>query len=241
MVTDYPLALTSLLQTNLQNHKTILAQKIAQIDQLTSQIQELSAQQAAEQARFDELQTRIKTREEREKKIDNLKRILSSSSSQETPSSSSSQHPALDPSSLSSMSVQQLRSLTRALERNNAALSAESATLRSRSLDTERLYRRVIGLCTGVPEKDLDSLLPGLVAAVESEAPPPPPAAPQAVANGMTENSVTSSGLSNLRVGRVRDFLALVDGVNAVSSASGQGHAKNGGMVGAGGVLVEAA
>ncbi|GAM84651.1 hypothetical protein ANO11243_026500 [Dothideomycetidae sp. 11243] len=198
-------SLTSLLQTNLQNHKTLLAQKIAQIDALTTQIQELSSQQTVEQQRFTELQERVKAREEREKKINNLSRILEASGNV----ARSSAPADLDSNALQSMTASQLQAVARALERNNTILANESRTLRSRSQDTERLYRRVICLCTGVSDEQIDSLLPGLVAAVESETPTfaaPDPA---------VATSTAAAGMSQLRVGRVRDFLALVDGVNA--------------------------
>ncbi|KAF2154360.1 hypothetical protein K461DRAFT_254608 [Myriangium duriaei CBS 260.36] len=191
-------SLTNLLQTNLQNHKLLLAQKIAQIDALTSQIQDLVTQQATEQQRFTDLQSRVKSREERDRKITNLSRLLESS----PPPPSAQKDDPYNPTALATLSTPHLSALARALERNNAALSTESRTLSSRSADTERLYRRVISLCTGVPDANIDDLLPGLVAAVESEAPGPVP-------------HDAPHGMGNLRVGRVRDFLALVDGVNA--------------------------
>ncbi|KAG5993122.1 hypothetical protein E4U54_003468 [Claviceps lovelessii] len=60
--------------------------------------------------------------------------------------------------------------------------------LKSRSRDVEVKYRRVVALCTGVQESDVDAVVDGLLKAVESEH-------------------------DELDIGRVRRFLGGVEGV----------------------------
>lgn len=60
-------------------------------------------------------------------------------------------------------------------------------TLKGRSRDVEFKYRRVVALCSGVPEAEVDLVIDGLVRAVESER-------------------------DGLEIGRVRRFLGGVDG-----------------------------
>ncbi|KAH9889742.1 start control protein cdc10 [Xylariomycetidae sp. FL2044] len=62
-------------------------------------------------------------------------------------------------------------------------------SLKGRSKDVEIKYRRVVALCTGVPEADVDAVIDGLLRAVESEK-------------------------GDLEIGRVRRFLGGVDGVH---------------------------
>lgn len=69
----------------------------------------------------------------------------------------------------------------------NGNLKARSAELNQRNGDLEARYRKVVALCTGVPEERVEDCLGGLVQAVESE--------------GAVEMT------------RVREFLRKVDGV----------------------------
>jgi hypothetical protein len=73
------------------------------------------------------------------------------------------------------------------------------------------LYRKVVALCTGVPEDQVEASLPSLVAAVESE----------------------PLSIGEQDVGRVRDFLRKVDGAGA-AAGSGAGAGGGGSL---GGVL----
>ncbi|PNS16881.1 hypothetical protein CAC42_4845 [Sphaceloma murrayae] len=271
---DVITSLTSLLQSNLQNHKTLLQQKMVQIDALTTQIQELSSQQAAELQRFNDLKDRTRLREEREKKIENLSRILQSSqqSRSSRPVGAADEAickhyrlpatPAnLDSASLRNLSLSQLRAIAHGYERNNVHLHTESQTLKSKSLDLERMYRRVISLCTSVAEDKVDEMLSGLVAAVESEGMAGPVSLPSShqqqqqqqqqqgpqndtlsgsqdavpssqrsqrsqVAQDGSQMASSAAGMGGLGVGRVREFLALVEGVNpqgVPGTATGQG------------------
>ncbi|MCJ1463121.1 transcriptional regulator swi6 [Pseudocyphellaria aurata] len=75
-----------------------------------------------------------------------------------------------------------------AYKKNNERLEAQAKSLQSRSSELEGQLRRVISICTGVPEEKIDEIAGGLVAAVESE-------------RG-----------EEVEVGRVREFLRRVDG-----------------------------
>ena len=92
---------------------------------------------------------------------------------------------------LTSLSIHDLNALHAAYEANNANLSTVSSTLQKRSTQLELLYRKVVSLCTSVPEDRVEESLPLLVAAVESE----------------------RGSLGREEAGRVREFLVKVEGV----------------------------
>ncbi|KAK0610245.1 Regulatory protein SWI6 [Lasiodiplodia hormozganensis] len=96
---------------------------------------------------------------------------------------SSSQHSSL----VSLPSANTLRAALSAYDSNNAELRARAAGLRERNGELEAQYRKVVCLCTGVAEDQVEVLLGSLVKAVESE-----------VGDGV-------------EVGRVREFLRKVD------------------------------
>lgn len=62
-----------------------------------------------------------------------------------------------------------LKARLRAYRTNEDALRDKAARLHDRSTDLEEKFRRVVALCTGVEEDRVDSLLEGLVQAVESD------------------------------------------------------------------------
>jgi regulatory protein SWI6 len=62
-----------------------------------------------------------------------------------------------------------LKARLRAYRSNEEALRDKAARLHDRSTDLEEKFRRVVALCTGVDEDKVDSLLEGLVQAVESD------------------------------------------------------------------------
>lgn len=64
-----------------------------------------------------------------------------------------------------------------------------AGALKGRSRDVEVKYRRVVAMCTGVPEGEVDAVVDGLLRAVESEK-------------------------GELEIGRVRRFLGGVESVN---------------------------
>ncbi|KAI1173261.1 apses-domain-containing protein [Nemania sp. FL0916] len=81
-----------------------------------------------------------------------------------------------------------LRARIQALKNRTELTKTGVASLKSRSKDIEIKYRKVVALCTGISEDDVDTVLDGLVRAVESEK-------------------------GELEVGRVRRFLGGVDAV----------------------------
>jgi hypothetical protein len=62
-----------------------------------------------------------------------------------------------------------LRARLAAYKSNNAALEDGVVQLQSKSSELAAKYRVIIGLCTGTEETKVDSVLPGLLRAVESE------------------------------------------------------------------------
>ncbi|KAI9872941.1 MAG: transcriptional regulator swi6 [Pleopsidium flavum] len=82
-----------------------------------------------------------------------------------------------------------LRARLSAYREDNQGLRGQAKQLKSRSSELEEKYRRVVALCTGVEESKVEELLGSLVAAVESE-----------------------KG-EDVEVGRVREFLRRVEGV----------------------------
>lgn len=90
-------------------------------------------------------------------------------------------------------SLPKLQARRNAYTKGNESLQQHAEQLRAKSLDLEGMYRKVIALCTGVPEDKLDERLSALVAAVESE----------------------KGSIGDQEVGRVRDFLRRVDGSKA--------------------------
>jgi len=88
-------------------------------------------------------------------------------------------------------SPQLLRARLNAFVTNNASLRRQADELKSRSVELEGMYRKVVSLCTGVAEEKVEESLPALVAAVESE---------RGTLQGEQE------------VGRVREFLRRIDG-----------------------------
>ncbi|KAI1128953.1 hypothetical protein F5Y10DRAFT_277045 [Nemania abortiva] len=79
-----------------------------------------------------------------------------------------------------------LRARIQALKNRTELTRTGVASLKSRSKDIEIKYRKVVALCTGISEDEVDTVLDGLVRAVESER-------------------------GELEVGRVRRFLGGVD------------------------------
>jgi regulatory protein SWI6 len=62
-----------------------------------------------------------------------------------------------------------LKARLQAYKTNEETLREKAAKLHDRSTDLEEKFRRVVALCTGVTEDRVDSLLEGLVQAVESD------------------------------------------------------------------------
>lgn len=206
-----------MLTQNLASHKELLRSKTEAIDRLNEQIRELSAMQKSDLEKLQEMKDRLQFRAERQAKIANLRREIEKkkAANKKMQNRRKSQSPTsqidLEPDWLTDlndnlnstrMDAHQRQLITSSLPaphliksrlaaytKSNAKLQSQADQLRARSTELEGLYRKVVALCTGVPEEKLDEALPALVAAVESE----------------------RGGLGESDVGRVREFLRKTD------------------------------
>lgn len=212
-----------MLTQNLASHKELLRSKTEAIDRLNEQIRELSAMQKSDLEKLQEMKERVKLRSERQAKIANLQREIEkkkASNKKMQNRNRKSQSPTsnidLEPDWLTDlndnlnstrMDAHQRQLITSSLpaphlikarlnayHKSNSKLQAHAEQLRAKSTELEGLYRKVVALCTGVPEEKLDEALPALVAAVESE----------------------RGGLGESDVGRVREFLRKTDSAREV-------------------------
>ena len=137
-----------MLTQNLNQHKSLLAAKAAQIDRLNVQIRELSASHKTEFDRFLILQRRAKLRNERLKKIENLRRVLSESPPPQHSSDGKTPKSVGDADELDMTVVrhhhaqalpdpQVLKRYIRAYNINNTSLTNQSRALESKSQDLE--------------------------------------------------------------------------------------------------------
>ena len=212
--------MTSMLTQSLASHKDLLRVRTEQIDHLNTQIQEFSNMQKHDLQQLQELKERVRTREERQAKIANLKRSIAEkkrqASLQQQHSSSPPAAGEIEPPWLSIATITTsaemfaptddgsmptgspmlpspptLQAYLAAYTSHTSSLQKQAEELKSRSAEVEAMYRKVVSLCTGVEETKVEELLPSMVAAVESE----------------------RGGLGVQEVGRVREFLRRVDGV----------------------------
>ena len=212
------------------------------IDQTNSTISTLSSLQKSEQSRLETLRSRLRQRQDRAKRIANLKRWLepqrhmlaatnaaadlsqkrevgyadaegagvllqesdlpeevrregehlirqaSGGPSYLSTPLSLSPLATLSPS-LSSIPTNVLRQRIEIYTQSNAALLQRSRQLKEKDGQLEAMFRQVVCLCTNVQEDRIDEVLPSLVAALDSDP------------------------LDGVEVGRVREFLRKVEGV----------------------------
>jgi regulatory protein SWI6 len=131
------------------------------------------------------MQARIRQRQERKQKLHNLRQRVAEMRARipgdESPATIQigdadaefSIEPASTPQHSSDDSQlpppQIIQSRLGAYNSLNARLAAHVSSLKARDGELEAKYRRVIALCTGVEEKQVDTVLAQLVQAVESE------------------------------------------------------------------------
>lgn len=214
------------------------------IDQTNSTISTLSSLQKSEQARLDSLRTRLRTRQDRAKRIANLKRWLEPQRHMLAATNAATHLTAtrsigyadaegagirvadadlppavrtegehlirqasggasylstplsLPPTAelgrgLSDIPTNVLRQRIEVYCQANAALLQRSRQLKDKDGQLEAMFRQVVALCTNVPEERVDEVLPGLVEALDSDP------------------------FDGVEVGRVREFLRKVEGVEA--------------------------
>lgn len=214
------------------------------IDQTNSTISTLSSLQKSEQARLEALRTRLRNRQDRAKRIANLKRWLepqrhmlaatnaatdlsarrevgyadaegagvlvqdsdlpdevrregehlirqaSGGASYLSTPLSLAPTASLSPN-LSSIPTNVLRQRLEVYCQANASLLQRSRQLKDKDGQLEAMFRQVVALCTNVPEERVDEVLPGLCEALDSDP------------------------FDGVEVGRVREFLRKVEGVEA--------------------------
>jgi regulatory protein SWI6 len=180
------------------------------IDTSMSQIRELSTQENNLSIKVESQFSQIRSRLDRKQRIQNLRRAISDMrdrivsqgfpANQAVPALSIGDADKNYPTPQSTPTATDLQRLPDVPTLNswlstynslNASLAAHLNTLKSRDSELEAKYRKVVSLCTNVPENKVDELLSQLVLAVESE----------------PENDV----------GRVREFLKRVEAVTGAS------------------------
>ncbi|EMC96341.1 hypothetical protein BAUCODRAFT_471495 [Baudoinia panamericana UAMH 10762] len=207
--------MSAMLSQNLTAHKELLRVRTEQIDQLNVQIRNFSALQKADLEHLQQLKERVKLRSERQAQVANLKRAIAerrTNAAKRTTSDADLDNEWLDHSSQDILasntpggspnasqrhllenrvpSPKSLRATLNAYVARNEQLRKQADELKSRSSELEGMYRKVVSLCTNVPEDKVEESLPALVAAVESE----------------------RGAFGEQEAGRLRDFLRRVDG-----------------------------
>lgn len=208
-----------MLTQNLASHKELLDSKSSEIDRLNGEIRELSSVQKTQHDENQEVRERMRVRSERRAKVANLKREIEQkkASVKQLQSRKPNSKPAgieLTPALLDGFAEgmnarspnhqitarqrellsslpdsQAIQARLNAYNRSNTDLHHQAEQLKSKSIQLEGMYRKVVSLCTGVAEDKVEESLPALVAAVESE----------------------RGSIGEQEVGRVREFLRRVD------------------------------
>lgn len=170
------------------------------IDTHNSQIRDISTHHNALTQQLDKVQTTLRARQDRKQRIANLRRSIQEMQSRATAKGSPPQQNPLpiisdadtefavpQASDPNAVPPPVLNARLATYNKLNARLQAHLTQLRARDVELEAKFRKVVALCTGVEEQQVETLLPQLMLAVESEG----------------ENDV----------GRVREFLRRVEGV----------------------------
>lgn len=209
---------TSMLAQTLDSHRELLRMRTEQIDALNASIQLSSSLQQEEHERLKGLKEQLRVRNERKMRITNLHQTVQAQKArqQDAAKDLSSSGMDVEPIWLSDWLARdprntwpqpdlsfatslppkaELAARLRANAVHNVTLSERVAELeaQAKERELEARYRRVVTLCTGVEESNVESVLGVLVTAVESE-------------RGLM--GVVGGG----GVGRVREFLRRVEG-----------------------------
>ncbi|ORY70480.1 uncharacterized protein BCR38DRAFT_332229 [Pseudomassariella vexata] len=197
---DIITSITHLLSETSSNFQGELKKKQTDLDSLHASLRTTSTQLGDAKRTLDSLQTVVKTQLLARQKIWNLSRGRDEEQNRLRVAQQSNAH-KFDPNTntswesellnnpntpVSSETKILLRSRKQALRSQTVMARRAVGALQGRSKEDELKYRRVVALCTGVPEKEVDGLLEGLLRAVESEG-------------------------NDLELGRVRRFLGGVE------------------------------
>ncbi|KAI1442089.1 apses-domain-containing protein [Annulohypoxylon stygium] len=203
---DIITSITHLLAETSTSFQSELKKKQQDIDSLHASLRTTSTQLGDARRQLETLTTAFKSQSLTRQKINNLnrgrdeeqkrmQRLEQSYGRLDTSRAWESEltaalHPTEGdgPNAASLPSSTVLRARIQALRSRTDAMKKSVGTLKGRSKDVEVKYRRVVALCTNVPESEVDTVIDGLLRAVESEK-------------------------GDLDSGRIRRFLGGVDGV----------------------------
>jgi regulatory protein SWI6 len=205
-----------------------MKEKKETLDKTNAALKESGNSLAEERRRLEEVRSTVREKEELEQKINNLRqatfKLRSEMQSGETPTTIQDDVPVgeadkgldlngqlplvtqLFPSEMDDPSnivlnqdqanflaclerAEVLSGRTQVYQQHNQQLESVAKTLKARSGELEERYKQIVSLCTGASETQVDELLDGLVQAVISE---------------QKDN--------NLELGKVRNFLRMVQG-----------------------------
>jgi sugar diacid utilization regulator len=225
-------AIREILSQSEADFTSEMKEKKEVLDKTNAALKESGTSLADERRRLDEARGQVREKEELEQKIHNLRqaatKLRAELSEMERSTPTIQDHVVVgeadkgldldgqlplvgqlfpdgevtDPGSMSQEQANFLGSLERAevlsgrvkvYQRHNAQLEQTAKTLKARSGELEERYKKIVSLCTGAAEDKVDGLLDHLVQAVISEQ------------KEMSNNS---------QLGRVREFLRMVQGSN---------------------------
>ena len=229
--------MSSLLAQSSTQHQTTLSSLQHQIASTHASLRSTSAALATQKSNLEALHARAAARTIRRQKIDNLQRFtqahpngglpdsvhssmddemddmddIPSSLSQSVPIEHS-HHDMQAPLSSAAPTRVRLEARLRAYRINNASLTNKAKELSSCSSTLESTYRRVVALCTGVKEDEVEHVLDGLVAAIGGDDNTNDNNGPEMVGDPDGMEDITEQMESERDMGRLRAFLQRVEG-----------------------------
>ncbi|KAF7524939.1 hypothetical protein G7054_g11251 [Neopestalotiopsis clavispora] len=198
---DIILSITTMLTDTATSFHSEMKKKQADLDSLHASLRTTSQQLGDAKKDLDELQEKAQNQNLTRQKIYNLSRgrdeeqnrlqQIEQSHGPSEPGASAwevelATSTPINVETLPSAAV--LRARLQSLRSRTDVSRKTVGSLKGRSKDIENKYRRVVALCSGVPESDVEAVIDSLLRAVESEK-------------------------DGLEIGRVRRFLGGVDGV----------------------------
>ena len=234
--------MSSLLAQSSTQHQTSLSSLQYQIASTHASLRSTSAALATQKSTLEALHGRAAARTIRRRKIENLRRFTQahphpnaglpdslyssmddemddtlSFLSQSVPPDRSDQDMQA-PLSFAAPTRARLEARVRAYRINNASLTSTAKELSSCSSTLESTYRRVVALCTGVKEDEVEHVLDGLVAAISGDDNENAKAnandknGPEMVADADGMEDINEQMETERDMGRLRAFLQRVEG-----------------------------
>lgn len=192
-------ATNSILAQTQQQYQSELAKKQELINQQNTELRNIAAEYEQERGRLEEVQRKAKERTEHRQKIQNHQRHNSSRRARiEAKKRELGALEPLEPLNLAALGflietdeeIERIKSMDEeeaeaklkllpskvelearvmAHQTINNKMEEELGLLRERSSELEGKYRKVVSMCTGVPEVDVDGMLGALLGAVANE------------------------------------------------------------------------